>query len=263
MSGVRPAAQSQGATNGETTGASNNEGYDFQTYMEELIKQKNRKDQEKDTGGGLAPTFLDPRADRFNTPSTKKAQTQPSKRKGKKRNEHVERVLTNIGTGGEKIYKLSELYRPGDPKILKNCMEFIEKHSGMRILKEFEANCLLEPFDLNEQYREFEKNIRGAGDEGNKEHEDEQVQEEEVELREFYSNERGQVEKYWDQMIPNSQSLCRIFKKRMIRPQGQFAHLNHVEMESVLFRRTPGDSDYPAKIALSKRNDRGSIRSGA
>ena len=108
MSGVRPAAQSQGATNGETTGASNNEGYDFQTYMEELIKQKNRKDQEKDTGGGLAPTFLDPRADRFNTPSTKKAQTQPSKRKGKKRNEHVERVLTNIGTGGEKIYKLSE-----------------------------------------------------------------------------------------------------------------------------------------------------------
>ena len=108
MSGVRPAAQSQGATNGETTGASNNEGYDFQTYMEELIKQKNRKDQEKDTGGGLAPTFLDPRADRFNTPSTKKAQTQPSKRKGKKRNEHVERVLTNIGTGGEKINKLSE-----------------------------------------------------------------------------------------------------------------------------------------------------------
>jgi hypothetical protein len=222
------------------------------------LKNKNKKEPKKtEPENNYDSLFGAKKPDKFTTPGTKKGQT-TSKKKGKKRNEHIERVLTNIGCGDEKIYKLSELYRPGDPKVLKNCMDFIEKHSGMKILKEFESNCLLEPYDLNEQYREFEKNIKGGEDDESKDAEEEtMIQEESMELKEFYEGEQGQVEKYWDQMIPNSQSLSRIFRKKLINPKGALGHLNHIELESVLLRKGGASKSYSSLVSLAKRNDEG------
>lgn len=60
----------------------------------------------------------------------------------------------------EKIYKLSDLYLPVSARSRANQISLIESYSGLKDIKEFEKRCRLPPFDFNEAFANFEKNLR-------------------------------------------------------------------------------------------------------
>jgi hypothetical protein len=225
----------------------------FQLMMDQLNKRhkptipSNEKSNEY--------SFTSKQSDIFNTPAGKK--TTPKTRR-RRRQDAAERVLTNIGCNGEKIYKLSELYLPNCNKIKKNCMKFIEDRSSITMLKNFESKCLLEPYDLNEQYREFEKNMKGLIEE-EEEEEEEEVEREGMELKEFYEGKLGETEKYWDEMLDNTHSLSRVFRRKLINEDGAFKGIDHIMLEKILFSNNGNRGKYLESIRLAKRNNEGKL----
>ena len=125
------------------------------------------------------------------------------------------------------------------------------------MLKEFESNCLLEPYDLNEQFREFEKNVKGIEEESEHDEELDKSQEEGAELEEFYRGSQGQREKYWDGALENTHSLARIFRKRLSREDGGLRHMNHLLLEKVVLNNHDSRAGYLEGIRLAKRSGEG------
>lgn len=227
---------------------------DFAALLKNLSKKHKQTAKSSTEKSSDMKMFRD-QIETTRTTSSKKFPTPRTKRK--RRQDATERILTNIGCKGEKIYKLSELYMPNCPKIKRTCMNFIENHSRIKMLKEFESNCLLEPYDLNEQFREFEKNVKGIEEESEHDEELDKSQEEGAELEEFYRGSQGQREKYWDGALENTHSLARIFRKRLSREDGGLRHMNHLLLEKVVLNNHDSRAGYLEGIRLAKRSGEG------
>lgn len=252
---ITPDSESQNASNELNESSSqkskqSNQKTTFEEMMEKLSKKHKPKMPVVEKPNEF--TFTSKPSDNFNTPSSKRVIQKTKKRR---KPNAKERVLTNIGCKNEKIYKLSELYLPNCSKIRKSCMNYIENRSSITMLKTFESKCLLEPYDLNEQFREFERNIKGQIEE--EEQEEEEIDREGMELKEFYKGEEGQREKYWDEKLDNTHSLSRIFRRKLVNQDESFKGMDHVMMEKILFNNESNRDDFLNNVKLAKRNDEG------